>query len=73
MVSPQLRTWAARKGKEEVELAQARAKMRDGKRGLLAEDAAEAIADGALPSGSKAKAAPKNKGRGKGLEAPAGQ
>eukprot|EP00438_Fugacium_kawagutii_P022866 Skav226462 [mRNA] locus=scaffold1781:97140:98588:+ [translate_table: standard] len=72
-VSPQLRTWAARKGKEEVELAQARAKMKDGKRGLVAEEAAEALADGSLPSGSRAKPAPKSKGRGKGLEAPAGQ
>lgn len=73
IVSPQLRTWAARKGKEEVELAQARAKMRDGKRGLVAEDAAEAVADGALPGGSKTKPGPKSKGRGKGLEPPAGQ
>lgn len=68
VVSPQLRTWAARKGKEEVELAQARAKMRDGKRGLVAEDAADSPFTGARP-----KPTPKNKGRGKGLEAPAGQ
>ncbi|CAE7628065.1 pksN [Symbiodinium sp. CCMP2592] len=32
IVSPELRTWAAKRGKEEVELAQARAKIRDAKR-----------------------------------------
>ena len=30
-----LRSWAARKGKEEVELAQARAKIRETRKGLL--------------------------------------
>ena len=32
IVSPELRSWAAERGKEEVELAQARAKIRDSKR-----------------------------------------
>ncbi|CAE7674483.1 pksN [Symbiodinium sp. CCMP2592] len=32
IVSPELRSWAAKRGKEEVELAQARAKIRDSKR-----------------------------------------
>ena len=70
-ISPQLRSWAARKNKEELDLAQTRAKVREGRRGLTSpeEAAASAVADGSLPQGgpkSKAKA----KGRGRGLEAP---
>eukprot|EP00435_Cladocopium_sp_Y103_P073271 s29_g43.t1 len=70
-ISPQLRSWAARKNKEELDLAQTRAKVREGRKGLVVpeEAAAGAVADGALPnSGPKAKARPK--GRGRGLEAP---
>ena len=70
-ISPQLKTWAARKNKEELDLAQTRAKVRDSRRGLAAteEAAAGAVADGSLPSGGpKAKA--KARGRGKGLEPP---
>lgn len=45
--------------------------MRDGKKGVFApeEAAAEAVADGALPSGAPQPKA-KSKGRGKGLEPP---
>lgn len=43
---------------EEVELAQARAKMRDGKRGLMVEDAAEAVADGSLQGDPRQKPGP---------------
>ena len=71
-VSPTLRSWAAKKGKEEVELAQARTKIREAKKGLLGieEAAATAVADGVLPSGAGPKPKAK-KGRGKGLEPPA--
>lgn len=71
-VSPTLRTWAAKKGKEEVELAQARTKIREAKKGLLGieEAAATAVADGVLPAGAGPKPKPK-RGRGKGLEPPA--
>ena len=71
-ISPQLRSWAARKNKEELEIAQSRAKYRESKKGLYVEEAsASAAADGALPGAAKAKA--KTKGRGRGLEAPSGQ
>lgn len=52
LVMPSLRNWAARRGKEEVELAAARTKIR-GHRKLAApfEEAATAIADGSLPGG----------------------
>ena len=71
-ISPQLRSWAARKNKEEMELAQSRAKLRDSRKGLVVEEAsASAVADGVLPGAVKPKA--KSKGRGRGLEAPANQ
>ena len=73
-ISPQLRSWAARKNKEELDLAQTRAKVREGRRGLSSpeESGAAALADGALPAaGPKVKA--KAKGRGRGLEAPQAQ
>ncbi len=41
-ISPQLRTWAARRGKEEVELHQAREKIRQGRRLLATTDDAAA-------------------------------
>ena len=71
-VSPTLRSWAARKGKEEVELAQARAKIRETRKGLLTteDSAADAVASGSLPGGGAPKPNPKRKGRGKGLEPP---
>lgn len=69
-ISPQLRSWAARKNKEELELFQSRAKYREGRKGLVVEEAsASAVADGSLPGAAKAKAKAK-KGGGKGLEAP---
>lgn len=73
-ISPQLKSWAARKNKEELDLAQSRAKVREGRKGLTApeESGAAALADGALPAaGPKVK--PKARGRGKGLEAPQAQ
>lgn len=71
LVMPQLKTWAARRGKEEVELYQARHKMRELRRpGGVQEEAAAAAADGNLPAGGAPK--PKRRGgRGKGLEPPA--
>lgn len=71
-ISPQLRSWAARKNKEELDLAQSRAKFREGRKGFSSEEAsASAVADGSLPSGGAAKAKAKTKGRGRGLEPPA--
>ena len=71
LVMPQLKTWAARRGKEEVELFNARSKMKELRRGApVVEEAAAAAADGSLPAGS----APKNRAprrRGKGLKPPA--
>ena len=69
LVMPQLKTWAARRGKEEVELYQARHKMRELRRpGGVQEEAAAAAADGNLPAGGAPK--PKRRGgRGKGLRA----
>ena len=56
LIMPQLRTWAARKGKEEVELQQARLKMKELRKPSAAvEESAAAAADGSLPAGSKAK------------------
>ena len=65
-ISPQLKTWAARKNKEELDLAQTRAKVREGKKGPVTaeESAASAVADGALPAGG-----PKAKAKAKGREA----
>ena len=70
IVMPQLKQWASKKGKEEVELHQARTKMREARRGVIPEEAAGAIAEGSVP----AAAAPKKKGKkgqGRGLEPPA--
>ena len=56
LIMPQLRTWAARKGKEEVELQQAMLKMKELRKPSAAvEESAAAAADGSLPAGSKAK------------------
>lgn len=66
VVSPDLRSWAAKRGKEEVELYQARTKIREARR--LGPEVAEA-GDGNSEGG-----APRGRGRGragKGLEAPA--
>lgn len=66
VLSPQLRQWAARKGKEEVDLHQARQRMREGRKTLGEE--ASAVADGSMPSGAAPKKGePKRKGRGRGL------
>lgn len=67
-VSPQLRSWASKKGKEEVDLANARSKIRDGRRLQVVEEA-EAVAEGALLL-AKPAARPR-RGRGRGLAAPA--
>ena len=68
LVSPQLRSWAARKGKEEVELATARARMKELKKLPAAiEESAAAAADGALPGAQPSR---RPRGRGRGLEAP---
>lgn len=70
LVMPQLKTWAARRGREEVELYQARNRMKELKKGAAAsEEAAAAVADGHVPSGGNPK--PKRRPRGKGLEPPA--
>lgn len=72
IVMPQLKQWASKKGKEEVELYQARNKMREARRGVIPEEAAGAVAEGSVPS----TAAPKQKGKkgqGRGLEPPAQQ
>ncbi len=68
LVSPQLRSWAARRGKEEVELATARARMKElRKLPAAVEDTAAAAADGALPGAQPSR---RGRGRGRGLEAP---
>ena len=67
VVSPTLRQWAARRGKDEVELHQARTKMRDARKSLV--DEAMAVSDGSLPSTAAPKK--KGKGRGRGLTPPA--
>ena len=71
LVSPSLRTWAAKKGKEEVEIAAARTKMREHKRlQIPTEDAAaSAVADGNLPPGGPAAKA-KRKAKAKQLAPP---
>ena len=70
-VMPQLKTWAARRGKEEVELFNARSKMRELRRGAVVnEEAAAAAADGSLPAGATPKPRAPRK-RGKALEPPA--
>lgn len=70
VVMPQLRTWAARKGKEEVELYQARNRMKEIKKHSVAEEAASSVADGSVAAGGGPK--PKRRPRGKGLDPPAG-
>ena len=45
IVMPQLKQWASKKGKEEAELHQARTKMRELRRGVVAEEAATAVAE----------------------------
>ena len=68
LVSPQLRSWAARRGKEEVELAAARARMKElRKLPLSTEEAAVAASDGVLPGAQPNR---RGRGRGRGLEAP---
>ena len=63
LVSPTLRSWAAKKGKEEVELAAARAKIRDYKKiSTPADEAAAAVSDGNLPAGG-VPAKPKRKAK----------
>lgn len=70
VISPQLRQWAARKGKEEVDLHQARLKLREGKRPQTEE--AGALADGSMLAGAAPKKAEaKRRGRGRGLVPPA--
>ena len=70
LVMPQLRSWAARRGKEEVELYQARSRMKELKKHSTAvEEAAGSVADGSVAAGGPAK--PKRRPRGKGLEPPA--
>lgn len=71
LVSPSLRSWAARRGKEEVEISQARSKMRELKKAAAAsvsDEAALAVAEGSAPSGASTKR--RARGRGRGLEAP---
>eukprot|EP00438_Fugacium_kawagutii_P005651 Skav219568 [mRNA] locus=scaffold886:117352:118863:- [translate_table: standard] len=69
-VSPQLKTWASRKGKEEADLASARSKMREARRGVASEEAG-AVAEGSLPT---AKGGGKSKRKtGRGLAAPAAE
>lgn len=62
---PQLKTWAARRGKEEVELMK---ELR--KSGGPMEEAAQAVADGSVAAGGP-KPKPARRPRGKGLEPPA--
>ena len=67
---PQLRSWAAKRGKEEVELAAARTKIKEHKKLLVpVDDAAAAIAEGNLPAGA-ASGKPKRKAKAKTLAAP---
>ena len=70
LVMPQLRSWAAKRGKEEVELAAARTKIKEHKKLLVpVDDAAAAIAEGNLPAGA-ASGKPKRKAKAKTLAAP---
>ena len=67
LVSPDLRTWAAKKGREEVELVQARSKIKEVKKLLASSETTGAALEEALPQ-------PKAKFTGRptrrGLEAP---
>ena len=68
---PSLRSWAARKGKEEVELAAARTKIREYKKlAVPMDEAAGAVADGSMAAGG-AGLAPKRKAKAKPLAPPA--
>ena len=63
IVAPQLRNWAAKRGKDDVELANARAKIKDHRR-LLPPDGEDGDpATGSTDAGAKAKP---GKGRGRG-------
>eukprot|EP00435_Cladocopium_sp_Y103_P029700 s2867_g7.t1 len=54
LVMPQLKTWAARRGKEEVELFQARNRMKELRRpGHATDEAAQAVADGNAAGGAR--------------------
>ena len=71
VVTPGLRSWAAKKGKEEVELAAARAKIREHKKlSIPTDEAAKAIADGNPPQGG-GEGKPKRKAKVKPLAPPA--
>ena len=74
LVSPNLRSWAAKKGKEEVELAAARTKMREYKKlqAPVEDAAAGAVADGNLPAGGVV-AKPKKRAKAKQLAPPGDQ
>ena len=71
LVCPDLRTWAAKRGKEEVELQQARAKLKEAKRlGLGQAGSEETVEEN--PPGSSGPGRGRGRGRSaKGLEAPA--
>ena len=75
LVSPALKTWAARKGKEEVEFQKARHQakelMKPGGGTYALEAAAGAVAGGGLPDGGKGRGRGKERGRGRGLTPPA--
>ncbi|CAE7336322.1 unnamed protein product, partial [Symbiodinium sp. CCMP2456] len=61
IVMPQLKTWVARRGKEEADLHQARNRVKELRRGTqVADEGADAVADGSLPAGARPK--PKAKG-----------
>lgn len=71
VVMPSLRSWAARKGKEEVELAAARTKIREYKKlAVPMDEAAGAVADGSMAAGG-AGLAPERKAKAKPLAPPA--
>ena len=71
LVSPALKAWAAKKGKEEVELFRARSSLRDlrSPSAAASDDAAAALAAGTFPPGGKGKGA-KSKRKARGLQAP---
>lgn len=73
-MSPQSRSWAARRGKEEADISQARARIRELRKGgsaSVSDEAALAVAEGSVPSGANPKKRPA-KGRGRALEARSG-
>ena len=70
LVLPLLRSGAAKKGREEVELHSARSRMLE-LRTVPSYEAAGAVADGALPApGGRARGRKGDKGRGRGLQPP---